>query len=356
MLTCLSYEVTGTKRSNLARRDPGAAVNANTWGHFARAFAIDSTTFGMRSDLYGRQFTESCEVCGHESAVDAAVIKTEFGKDLIPYWDRFGLLSAFGGFVALVLCLVLLRLSGPEIRNIPDLTERMRRGDETALAQLRREALQGDLPSPERWRTCSPGKLVSALSISKAFRWALAAARQGRVGAEVSVARRLESATGIAADPVEALRWYRIATKPGSAIAQNGVGAFYARGIAVPFDQKEAARWFRRAAESGDIAAAYNLGMTYVTDPAVGQGHGETNIAEAIHWLEVAANTPMTDATSVTAAASANNVLGNLYEQGIGVEQDVLKALNHYQAAAPNTANAATSVDRLKDRLSPKGT
>ena len=191
----------------------------------------------------GRQFTESCEVCGHESAVDAAVIKIGFGKDPIPYWDRFGLLSAFGGFVALVLCLVLLRLSGPEILNITDLTERMKRGDETALAQLRREALQGDFPSQEALAQMLSGQGHQRfVNLEEAYRWALAAARQGRVGAEVSVARRLESATGIAADPAEALRWFRIAAKPGSATAQNSVGAFYARGIALPVDQREAAR------------------------------------------------------------------------------------------------------------------
>lgn len=304
----------------------------------------------------GRQFTDSCEVCGHENAIDAAVVKSETGKDPIPYWDRFGLLSAFGGLVALVLCLVLLRLSGPEIRNIPDLTERMKRGDETALAQLRREASQGDLPSQEALADLLSGEGHQRfLNLEEGYSWALAAARQGSVGAEVSVARRLESGMGITADPVDALRWYRVAAKHGSATAQNSVGAFYAQGTTVPSDQNEAARWFRRAAESGDIPAAYNLAMTYITGTGNGQGQVETNMTEAIHWLEVAANTPMTDEASVIAAARANNELGNLYERGIGVEPDVLKALNHYQAAGPNNAEAAASVARLKSRLSPKG-
>lgn len=299
----------------------------------------------------GRQFTESCEVCGHESAVDAAVVKAELGKDPIPYWDRFGLLSAFGGLVAMVLFLVLLRVTGPEIRNIPDLTERMKRGDDTALAQLRREASQGDLPSQEALADLLSGQGHQRfLNLEEGYRWALAAAKQGSVGAQVSVGWRLESGTGVESNPVEALRWYRIAAKRGSAIAQNSVGAFYRQGTTVPADQKEAARWFRMAAESGDIPGAYNLGMTYIEGDA-----GKPNVTEAIHWLEVAANAPMTDATSVKTSASANNELGNLYEQGIGVEQDVLKALNHYQAASPNNTDAAANVDRLKSRLAQKG-
>ena len=299
----------------------------------------------------GRQFIESCEVCGHESAAHAAVVKAELGKDPIPYWDRFGLLSAFGGLVAMVLFLALLRVTGPEIRNIPDLTERMKRGDETALAQLRREASQGDLPSQVALADLLAGQGHQRfLNLEESYRWALAAAKQGNVGAQVSVAWRLESGTGIAVDPAAALRWYRVAAKQGSTIAQNSVGAFYRQGTGVPADQKEAARWFRIAAESGDIPAAYNLGLTYLEDDA-----DKTNMTEAIRWLEVAANTPMTDPTSLKTAASANNELGNIYEQGRGVEQDVLKALNHYQAASEQNTDAAASVDRLKSRLAQKG-
>ncbi len=299
----------------------------------------------------GRKFTEICEVCGHENEVDAAVVKTELGKDPIPYWDRFGLLSAFGGLVAMVLFLVLLRVTGPEIRNIPGLTERVKRGDETALVQLRREASQGDLPSQVALADLLSGQGHQRfLNLEESYRWALAAANQGDVGAQVSVGWRLESGTGTAIDPAAALRWYRIAAKQGSTIAQNSVGAFYRQGTSVPADQKEAARWFRIAAESGDIPAAYNLGLTYVEGNAE-----EANLSEAIRWLEVAANTPMTDSTSVKTAASANNELGNLYEKGLGVEQDVLKALNHYQAASANNTDAAASVERLKNRLAQKG-
>lgn len=304
----------------------------------------------------GKRYTESCEVCGHERDIDPAVIHAAIGRNPIPYWDRYGLLSAFGGLAGMVLFLVALRASGPEIRNIPDLTERMKRGDDTALAQLRREATQGDLPSQEALADLVSGQGDARfLDLEEGYRWALAAAEQGSVGAEVSVAWRLESGTGTAANPVEALRWYRVAAEQGSTIAQNSIGAFYAQGTAVVADKEEAARWFRKAAESGDIPAAYNLGMIYLPGTGDAQGAVEPNLAEAIHWLEIAAATPMSDATSLNAAASANYELGMLYEQGMGVEKNMLEALNHYQAASASNADAAASVGRLKTRLSRDG-
>lgn len=303
-----------------------------------------------------KRYTQSCEVCGHERDIDPALVHAEFGKNSVPFWDRFALLSAFGGLAGIVIFLVALSASGPEIRNIPDLTERMKRGDDTALAQLRGEALQGDLPSQEALADLLSGQGHQRfLNLEEGYHWALAAAEQGSVGAEVSVAWRLESGTGIAANPVEALRWYRVAAEQGSAIAQNSIGAFYAQGTAVLADKEEAARWFRKAAESGDIPAAYNLGMIYIRGAGEKHEDVETNVTEAIHWLEVAANTQMTDTTSATTAASANYELGNLYEQGVGVEKNMLKALNHYQAASANNTDAAASVERLTIRLSANG-
>jgi TPR repeat protein len=304
----------------------------------------------------GKQYTESCEACGHESAVDAATMEAGIGRNPIPYWDRFGMVSALGALVGVVLLLVLLRLSGPEIRNIPDLTERMKRGDETALAQLRREAGQGDLPSQEALADLLAGQGGQRfLDLEEAHRWTLAAANQGSVPAQVAVAWQLESGTGTAANPVEALGWYRLAASHGSGRALNSVAAFYAQGTGISADPIEAVRWFRKAAEAGDMPGALNLGMSYLNGYGVDKGVAATNLAEAVHWFEVAANPPMTDATSIATAASANNELGKLYEQGLGVEQDILKALNHYQAASRNNAEAAANVERLKSRLAQKG-
>ncbi len=306
--------------------------------------------FGFAS---GKQFTESCEACGEVAAIDEAVIRAEIGKNPIPYWDRFGLLSAFGGLVGFIFFLVLLRASGPEIRNIPDLVERMKRGDETALAQLRREAQQGDLPSQEALANLLAWDADPRfLNLEEAFHWTLAAAKQGSLAGELAVAQRLDYGQGTTADPAEAMRWYLIAAKHGSARAQNSVGVYYALGRTVAPDEKEAIRWLTRAAEAGDITAAFNLGVMYVKTSAGDQGFDEATMIQAIHWLEIAANASTADADSLQAASGAHNELGKLYEQGDGVERDVLKALNHFQAAGPNNTEAVASVDRLKLRLS----
>jgi TPR repeat protein len=344
-----SIDLTATRTRRCEHCDQLRLFHAHVYyqyNHFWYAFGFVS----------GKQYTESCEACGHEAAVDAATMEAGIGRNPIPYWDRFGMLSALGAIAGMILFLVLLRLSGPEIRNIPDLTERMKRGDETALAQLRREAERGDLPSQEALADLLAGQGDQRfLDLEEAHRWTLAAARQGSVPAQVAVAWQLESGTGTDANPVEALGWYRLAASHGSARALNSVAAFYAQGIGIPADPDEAVRWFRKAAEAGDMPGALNLGMSYLEGYGVERGDAATNLAQAVHWLEVAANPPMTDATSIATASSANNELGKLYEQGIGVERDTLKALNHYQAASRNNAEAAASVERLKIRLAQKG-
>ena len=300
----------------------------------------------------GKSYSELCAICGQGNALDTARIEERLGRSPIPAWDRFGLLAAFGGLAGLILLGVLLRLSGPEIRNIPDLTERMMRGDATALAHLRREAQAGDLPSqmalgdllgihgPEAFR-----------DPAEAFRWTLAAAKQGNGLAQRSLATRYENGIGTKVDTAEALHWYRSAGEQGSAAAWNSVGAFYLQGIEVAADPVEALKWFRKAADAGDAPGEFNLAMGYLSGNGI-----EQDLAQAVRWLEKAAAAEGGDSTSVLTAAEAMNQLGKLYEEGSGVEKDVLTALNYYQSASPNNAAARESVERLKARLSTKPT
>lgn len=296
----------------------------------------------------GKSYSERCAICGQGTVLETARTEERLGRNAVPMWDRFGLLAAFGAGVGLILLAVLLRLSGPEIRNIPDLTERMMRGDATALAQLRREAEAGDLPSqmalgdllgvhgPETFR-----------DLEEAFRWTLAAATQGNALAQRSVATRYENGIGTKVDTAAALRWYRAAAEQGSAAAANSIGAFYLQGIEVAADPIEALQWFRKAADAGDAPGEFNLAMGYLSGNGI-----EQDLAQAVRWLEKAAAAEGRDSTSVLTAAEAMNQLGKLYEEGSGVEKDVLKALNYYQSASPSNVEARESVERLRARLS----
>jgi len=300
----------------------------------------------------GKRYIEHCEICMTGSAVEAKAVEARLGRNPIPRWDRFGMLVGLGGILGLVLFAMILRMTGPEIRNIPDLTQRMKKGDPTALALLRREAERGDLPSQEA--------LADLLATTgnerfrnpaEAFRWALAAARQGSTGAELAVANRYENGTGVETNPAEALRWYRAASEHGSASATNSIGALYSRGVGTPADPQEAVRWFTKAAQAGDQPAQFNLAMAYLSGAGVEGGASDKNAAEAIAWLQKAAKPRDEGTLSTTIAADALNSLGALYEQGRGVNKDALQALNYYQAASATNADAKRSVERLKSRL-----
>lgn|GEM_PF-2527144 len=300
----------------------------------------------------GKGYIEHCEICGNGAVVDAAEVETRLGKNPIPAFDRYGMLIGLGGILGLILFAVILRTTGPEIRNIPDLTARMKRGDVTALAQLRREAEKGDRPSQE-----ALGDLLLTTGAAnlrnpeEAFRWMLAAANGGSIAAALPVADRYEHGTGVPANPTEALRWYRVSAAHGSAQAANSIGALYSRGTGVEADAKEAVRWFQKAAQGGDQPGQFNLAMAYLSGAGVDGGASEQNAAEAIKWLQKAAAPRDKSTLSTTIAADAMNHLGQLYEQGSGVKKDALKALNYYQSASEHNAEAKQSVERLKARL-----
>ena len=63
-------------------------------------------------------------------------------------------------------------------------------------------------------------------------------------------------------DYEEAVRWYRAAAEQGHVIAQPSLAYMYHRGQGVPQDYEEAVRWYR-AANQGDATAQFNLGFMY---------------------------------------------------------------------------------------------
>jgi Sel1 repeat len=89
----------------------------------------------------------------------------------------------------------------------------------------------------------------------------------------------------------------------------------------LPKDNIQATRWYRKAAEVGDLEAALNLGWLLKDGDGV-----EPNLAEAAHWLEVAAQ---------AGEGAALGGLAELYEHGgEGVRQDRDEAIRLYRRAA----------------------
>ena len=299
--------------------------------------------FGWAS---GKRYFEVCKICGHGPQVESDAVETRLGRNPIPAWHRFGILGLVGGIAALILFGVLLRLTGPEVRNIPDLVERMQRGDETAVAQLRREAEAGDLPSQQVLADLLAGGPEKFRDLEEAFRWTHAAADQGSALALLSLGSRYEAGAGVEADPAEALRWYRLAADQGVVAAWNRIGRLVHDGVGTPADPTEAARLFRRAAEGGDAEGMLNYGIACLDGD-----DGAVDPVRAAEWFAKAAAAPREDPAGRAIRAEAAFRLGALYESGTGVERNLLEALHQYEQASPVRDDARQAVERLSRGL-----
>ena len=294
----------------------------------------------------GKRYLRACEICGRGEPQPPAEVEASIGKNVIPFLERLGCLAVAGGLAAIV---VLLGLVGffREPRNIPDLTAKVGRGDAAALARLRAEAGSGDVPSQEALMDIYRTGAGVARDEAEAFRWARLAAEAGNARAQHELGAMYELGRGAPADVAKALDWYTKADAQHVAQAANNIGALHYRGLGVKQDAGEAVRWFRKAAEAGDGAGALNLAARLLAGEGVA-----ADPAEARRWLEKAAGATGTDDESLTVVAVARYTLGKVYEEGIGVEKDLVKALQLYGDAAPRNEDARRGFERLKARLS----
>jgi uncharacterized protein len=88
----------------------------------------------------------------------------------------------------------------------------------------------------------------------------------------------------------------------------------------VPKDDAEAVKWFRRVADQGVASAQNLLGLMYENGQGVPQ-----NYAEAAKWYRLAAD---------QGVASAQYALGLMYGKGQGVTQNYAEAVKWFRFAA----------------------
>lgn len=312
-------------------------------------FVVDYTLhhlyyiFGFVS---GRRVACRCTVCGQATAeaVDPGVELR--GRTAVPLLERFGCLGLGLGLAALVLLAVVWSQFGPQPRNIPELIAGTQRGDAAALARLEAEAGAGDLPSQLALAQILRDGLGVPADAERAFHWAKRAAEQGSAPAQLALGVMYEWGKGTAVDPGLAVEWYRKAASQGNAGAANSLGAAYLRGVGVPADAAQAVAWFEKAAKGGDVPGQFNLAMRYFNGDGVA-----ADPAEARRWLERAAGAVGEDATTRSVVASSKQELGVLYEEGLGVEKDLVKALRYYDEARELNEDARLNFERLKARL-----
>ena len=227
-----------------------------------------------------------------------------------------------------------------------------------AVSMLEELAYGGSLESQKRLGEIYSKGELGEVDLEGAFKWLLIAAEQGDPRSQFEIAETYLRAN----QRQEAVKWHLQAANQGDAFSQERLGFFYDIGIGVEKDEAEGARWYRKAAASlekfalkGNIEAQMLLARIYE------EGRGvEKSDLEAIKWYRKAADRGEKRAFSSLAlvyryhdgvkdgresaywykrlAAEdddgfAELQLGELYEEGQLVEQDLALAEKWYRRA-----------------------
>lgn len=150
-----------------------------------------------------------------------------------------------------------------------------------------------------------------------ALRWFRLAAEQGHPGAEYRLGDLYRRGDGVPRDLERALALFEKAAGGGSHAAEVALGDLYHLGEGVEPDLEAALGWYRRAAEADYVPAQRSLGLVALeSDPP--------DHTTALRWLRDAAN---------EGDAPAQYQLGTMYEHGLGVVADPLRAWSCYFSA-----------------------
>jgi TPR repeat protein len=171
----------------------------------------------------------------------------------------------------------------------------------------------------------------------------LPAAEKGDRGAQMRAATIYRDGSTGKVDGAEAVRWFSEAMKRGDLEAPLMLGDLYARGLGVRQDYARAAELYRTAANFGRSAqtlaqAQYLLGDLY----AYGRGLPQ-DYSLAVEWLRKAA---------LRGHAGAQSYLGSFYENGYGVDRDLVEAFVWYSLAGGNQASALAYRSDIDPRAS----
>ena len=217
------------------------------------------------------------------------------------------------------------------------------------------------------------GDLTKSKSTNETVMWA----NQGDPEAQVALGNMYRD--DLTKDSQAAMNWYLKAAEQGYDIAQYSVGILYYLGEGVQQDYAMAEEWFRKAAaQEGESVVPYMLGKLYE------EGHGiQENPDEAQSWYLMAAarnyipaqlalgsllasgqggRIPEKDRNYSGAMewylkaaqlgdAQAHYEIGRMFDEGVGVVQDDLKAKQWYaQASARGHAGAEERLQSLASK------
>jgi uncharacterized protein len=194
----------------------------------------------------------------------------------------------------------------------------------------------------------------------KAFSLTQPIAENGNSAAQFLLGVMYTNGEGVTRDHKQAYIWYKKAAEQGRGAAQYNLGMMHIKGDGIPLNYNIAAEWFRKAAEQDISAAQFKLAHMFDVGNGVPQSY-----AEAIYWYTKAAEQGYLDAqfnlgalyqknhslqnleqavvyykmASAQGDLQAQSNLGVMYAQGLGVEQDDLKAYMWWSLAANQSEN-----------------
>lgn len=240
--------------------------------------------------------------------------------------------------------LALARLFRTDEGDVPEDAERSARWYGEAIEQLEAEASRGDAQARERLGDLYLNGRGRPANVNLALAHYGAAARSGRTGAQLKLARLLqEGADGIPPDPAKAASYFQMAADQGHAGAVYALAQMYADGEGVPQDGARAVALYRESVEQGETRAYVRLGDLYAKGDAV-----SLNYEEAVGWYTLAAE---------HGDPRGFYRLGEAYERGHGVPEDLVQALMWYSLAQQSDYEPATArVERVAAKLEPADT
>jgi len=119
----------------------------------------------------------------------------------------------------------------------------------------------------------------------------------------------------------EALKWYRRGAEQGDDASIYHLAELYIDGTGVPQNFSEAMKLYVPLAQKNNALAVYKIGLMYVR----GDHTVPRDYAKAMQWYQRAAELGF---------ARAQNDIGHLLEQGLGVPKDVAAAAKWYRVSA----------------------
>ena len=181
----------------------------------------------------------------------------------------------------------------------------------------------------------------------KAFYWYQQSEKRGYLPALSEQAEMLARGKGVAKDPVKALKMLEQAASMGCTPALDYLGDMYREGLGVEKDLKKAADLYKQAYLQGNTISLSKYADLYKDILGVENFlknidlHRQTEQSEYVPTLTELA--VMYEEAAEFNHASAQVSLGDMYAEGLGVKQDLRKAIELYRKAAEQGNERAQS-------------